>query len=96
MTGVWGAARGRRWVRSLLRGVNAGAVGLVFTAVYRLWQMGRVDAGAQAGAALGDEPWWVAVAAGSYVGGAWFGVRPPVAIVAGAVLGLLWYAVVSR
>ena len=87
--GVWGAVRGWRWVRSALRGVNAAAVGLIYTAVYRLWQIGWIDEGFQQGTSLADDPWWVVVTATSYVGGCWFGVSPPVACILGAVLGLV-------
>ncbi|KAH6650594.1 chromate transporter-domain-containing protein [Chaetomium tenue] len=93
--GVWGAIRGWRWVRSALRGVNAAAVGLIYTAVYRLWQIGWIDQGFERGTSLADDPWWVVVTASSYVGGCWFGVSPPVACVLGAALGLVRYGVVS-
>ncbi|KAH8661178.1 chromate transporter-domain-containing protein [Ilyonectria robusta] len=93
--GIWSAIRGLRWVKSLLRGVNAAAVGLIYTAVYRLWQIGYIDEGFQQRTSLGLEPWWVVVTATSYVGGYWLGVSPPVAIVMSAVFGLIWYAVVS-
>lgn len=93
--GVWHAIRGWRWVKSSLRGINAAAVGLIYTAVYRLWQTGYIDESYQQGTNLGLDPWWVVVTAGSYVGGYWFGVSPPVAIVVGAVMGLVWYGVVS-
>ncbi|KAM0584290.1 hypothetical protein ACHAP6_007484 [Verticillium nonalfalfae] len=92
--GIWSAIRGLRWVKSLLRGVNAGAVGLIYTAVYRLWQIGYIDESFQQGTSLAQEPWWVVVTASSFVFGYSFGVSPPVAIVMGAVLGLIWYAVV--
>lgn len=93
--GIWSAIRGVRWVRSVLRGVNAAAVGLIYTAVYRLWQIGYVDEGFEQGTSLGMEPWWVVVTASSYVGGYWFGVSPPVAILMGAMMGLVRYGVVS-
>lgn len=93
--GVWSAIRGWRWVRSALRGVNAAAVGLIYTAVYRLWQIGWIDEGFERGTSLAEDPWWVVVTASSYVGGCWFGVSPPVACVAGAVLGLVRYGVVG-
>jgi chromate transport protein ChrA len=93
--GIWGAIRGKRWVKSALRGINAAAVGLIYTAVYRLWQIGYVDAGFQQGKSLGDDPWWVVVGVTSYVGGMWFGVAPPVAILLGAVMGLVRFGVVS-
>ncbi|KAK3300521.1 chromate transporter-domain-containing protein [Chaetomium fimeti] len=93
--GVWGAIRGWRWVRSALRGVNAAAVGLIYTAVYRLWQIGWIDEAFERGTSLADDPWWVVVTASSYVGGCWFGVSPPVACVLGAALGLVRYGVVG-
>lgn len=92
--GIWSAIRKERWVKSALRGVNAAAVGLIYTAVYRLWQMGFVDEGFEAGKSLGDNPWWAVVATTSYVGGMWFGVDAPFAIIMGAMLGLIRYAVI--
>lgn len=91
--GIWSAIRGIRWVKSLLRGVNAGAVGLVYTAVYRLWQIGYIDPDFQQGTSLAQEPWWVVVTASSFVFGYSFNLSPPIIIVMGAVLGLIWYAV---
>jgi chromate transport protein ChrA len=93
--GIWKAVRGIRWVKSLLRGINAAAVGLIYTAVYRIWQVGYIDEGFQQGTSLANEPWWVVVTAMSYVGGYWFGLNPPTAIILGAVMGLIWYGVVS-
>jgi len=93
--GIWGAIRSLRWVKSALRGVNAAAVGLIYTAVYRLWQIGYIDEGFESGTSLALDPWWVVVTATSYVGGYWFGVSPPVAILMGAVMGLIWYGVVT-
>jgi chromate transport protein ChrA len=93
--GLWSALRGKRWMKSVLRGVNAAAVGLIYTAVYRIWQVGFIDEGFQAGRSLGDDPWWVVVTATSYVGGMWFKLNAPLAIVLGAVMGLIRYGVVS-
>ncbi|EWC46799.1 hypothetical protein DRE_04044 [Drechslerella stenobrocha 248] len=93
--GLWKAMRKWRWVVSVLRGVNAAATGLVFTAVYRLFQMGAVDEEHSSGSALGVDPFWVAVTATSFVGGRWFGLEPFFAILLGGVLGLVWYAIVK-
>ncbi|KAK3984553.1 chromate transporter-domain-containing protein [Cladorrhinum sp. PSN332] len=93
-TGVWAAIRGWRWVKSALRGVNAAAAGLIYTAVYRLWQIGWIDEGFVNGTSLANDPWWVVVTATSYVGGCWFGISPPIACLFGAVLGLVRYGVV--
>ena len=43
--GVWGGLRGIRGVRAALRGVNAGAVGLIYTVVVRIWGVGLVEGG---------------------------------------------------
>ncbi|KAH8845048.1 hypothetical protein MCOR02_010516 [Pyricularia oryzae] len=93
--GIWSAIRGIRWVKSMIRGVNAAAVGLVYTAVYRLWQIGYIDQGFQQGTNLGQEPWWVVVTASSFVFGYSFGVDPPIVIIMGALMGLVWYGVVN-
>lgn len=91
----WSALRTRRWVGSILRGVNAAAVGLIYTAVYRLWEIGYVDENHSSGTSLGRDPWWVAVTATSFVGTAWFGFPAPFAIVLGGALGMLWFVVVN-
>ncbi|KAL8931348.1 MAG: hypothetical protein Q9216_007224, partial [Gyalolechia sp. 2 TL-2023] len=66
--GVWVRLQGRVWFRGVLRGVNAAAVGLVFTAVYKLWEIGLVGGGRGGGngAPLGGDPWLVAVTAGAF------------------------------
>lgn len=93
--GVWKVLRSRRWFLCLLRGVNATAVGFIYTAVYKLWTHGFVDASSQTGSSLGRDPWWVIITATSFVGCASFNLSAPLAIVLGAALGLLWYAVVK-
>ncbi|KAF7713989.1 Chromate ion transporter [Penicillium ucsense] len=92
----WHVLRKRRSVIRFLRGVNATAIGLVFTAVYRLWQIGYLTAEDSAGQSLGNDPWWLVVTTISYAGNAWFNVPPAISIVIGAVLGLCWYGAVGR
>ena len=94
--GLWAFMRTKPLVLSVLRGINATAVGLVFTAVYRLWEIGYLTPGVSQGQSLAKEPWWVVVAAVTYCEVCWFSVPPPVAIVAGAALGLCRYGVVGR
>ncbi|CUA71878.1 hypothetical protein RSOLAG22IIIB_04824 [Rhizoctonia solani] len=93
---IWRAVRSNRFVSSLLRGINASAVGLVFTAVHRLWEIGYVKPDATQGVSLGSEPWWVVVAASVYVGVDSFGVPTAVGIVGGGIMGLAWYGAVGR
>ncbi|KAI8937744.1 hypothetical protein NX059_005444 [Plenodomus lindquistii] len=93
---IWQVMRRKPWVLSLLRGINATAVGLVFTAVYRLWEIGYLTPESSDGKSLAQEPWWVVVAALTYAETAWFGVPPAVAILIGAVLGLGWYGAVGH
>jgi chromate transport protein ChrA len=92
---IWQAMRTKSWVLSLLRGINATAVGLVFTAVYRLWEIGYLTPESSDGKSLALEPWWVVVAAVTYAETAWFNVPPAFAILFGAVLGLGWYGAVG-
>ncbi len=93
--GLWRTLRTRRWVKSGLRGINAAAVGLIFTAVYTLWEIGYVDEAFTMGTSLGRDPWWVVVTATSFVGTRWFGLPIPVGIVLGGVMGLIRYGVVE-
>jgi chromate transport protein ChrA len=93
--GLWGSLRKNRALLSALRGVNAAAVGLVFTAVYRLWQIGYLDQSNQSGQPLGGSPWWVVITATSFVGGTWFGLNPPSAVVLGGAMGMVWYGIVQ-
>ncbi|PSN63164.1 chromate ion transporter-like protein [Corynespora cassiicola Philippines] len=93
---LWRVLRTKPWIISLLRGINATAVGLVFTAVYRLWEIGYLTPESINGKSLAGEPWWVVVAALTYAESAWFDVPPALAIVIGAVLGLGWFGAVGN
>lgn len=93
--GLWGRLRTKPAVAALLRGVNATAVGLVFTAVGRLWQIGYLTPQESRGRGLAAEPWWVVVTVVTYAASAWWRVPSAPAIVVGAVLGLGWYGVVG-
>lgn len=95
-TGLWRILRSRKWFLSILRGVNASAVGLVYAAVYKLWQIGYLTATMQGGLPLGTDPWLVAITATAFVAVAWFRVNPPVAILLGGVMGMLRFAIVER
>lgn len=92
--GLWSTVRRIRAVTACLRGVHATAVGLVFTAVYRLFEIGYLDRDVQDGGSLGRDPWWVVIIATTYVGGMHFKLSPPLAIILGAVMGLVWYGIV--
>lgn len=93
---VWSVLKTKAFTISMLRGVNATAVGLVFTAVYRLWEIGYLSADASGGQSLGKEPFWLVVTAITYASNAWFKVPPPAAIMGGGVLGLCWYGAVGQ
>ena len=92
--GVWKVLRSKPWVKSGVRGINAGAIGLIYTAVYRIWQVGFIDEDFQSGKSLGDDPWWVVVTATAYVGGRYFGLSAPLALLLGGSLGLVRYGVI--
>ncbi|KAI4213209.1 MAG: hypothetical protein LQ351_004155 [Letrouitia transgressa] len=92
--GVWRVLRSKPMVKSGVRGINAGAVGLIYTAVYRIWQVGFIDVDFQSGKSLGDDPWWVVVTATAYVGGRYFGLFAPLALLLGGLMGLVRYGVI--
>jgi len=93
---LWQSSRKNRVVKSVLRGINATAVGFVFAAVYRLWKSGYLSAVQSRGASLGQDPWWVAVAATTFTAVEWFSVPPPVAILSGGIAGLGWWGMVGQ
>lgn len=95
-TGLWRILRSRTWFLSALRGVNASAVGLVYAAVYKLWQIGYLTAVVQSGSPLGTDPWLVAITATAFVAVAWFRVNPPTAILLGGAMGMLRFAIMKR
>lgn len=95
-TGLWRILRSRTWFLSVLRGVNASAVGLVYAAVYKLWQIGYLTAAMQQGLPLGTDPWLVAITATAFVAVAWFRVNAPTAILLGGAMGMLRYVIVNR
>ncbi|KDE07002.1 hypothetical protein MVLG_02738 [Microbotryum lychnidis-dioicae p1A1 Lamole] len=86
-------------VRSVLRGFNAGAIGLIYSAVYRLFRVGFVqgstlDPGVPAAfRSLDQDGFWVSIVAATFVACGWFNVPTPVAILVGAIGGLAWYVV---
>jgi len=92
---VWRKMRTRPRLNSALKGVACGAIGLVYTAVYRLWRIGLINADSQQGSPLENEPWFVLVCASSFIACKWYGAQPPLAIVAGGLLGMIWFGVVN-
>lgn len=90
VSAIWIYLRQYNFVMSILRGVNAAAVGLIWTAVYRLWQVGYLQGGQHSGESLGNDPWWIVVAAIAFSSSKWFGFAPPLSIGIGGLLGLLW------
>lgn len=99
MTGVssyWQRIRRYRLVNSLLRGINAAAIGLVWTAVYRLWEAGYLTEQSSNGQSLGNDAWWLVVAAVAFCSNEWYGVPAAVSILIGGVLGIARWGVIKR
>ncbi|KAG8630640.1 hypothetical protein KVT40_002259 [Elsinoe batatas] len=92
---IWNVLRKRPIVMSLLRGVNCTAIGLIFTAVYRIWQIGYLSTDFPEGRPLSLEPWWVVVTVVAYATSRWLKMPTAGAIVLGGVLGLCWYGVIG-
>ena len=91
--GLWQLLRTRPVVAAMLRGFKATAVGLVFTAVYQLWQIRYLTPLNSQGESLAMESWWVVVAVVTNAESCWWEVLPAPAILFGALLGLGWYSV---
>ena len=93
--GLWRIMCNKKWFLAILRGVNAAAVGLVFTAVYKLWQIGLLTGKVSGGSPLGMDPWLVFITATAYTSGAWFKFSPPASILLGGILGIVRYGVID-
>ncbi|GAC94492.1 chromate transporter [Pseudozyma hubeiensis SY62] len=100
---IYNTWRKHEVAKSALRGLNASATGLVFTAVWQLFLVGyiytpargaAVEATSQSGP-LTSDPFWGVVASSAFVATQWFKSPPAVTIVAGAVAGLAWFGVVG-
>lgn len=89
--------------RSIIRGLNAAASGLVFTAVWQLFLVGYIYSSAT-GTGSGEEvqtvsgpltadPFWAVVSTGAFLACRNYKVPPWAAIPAGGLAGLAWYGV---
>ena len=93
--------RGKPIARSILRGLNAVAAGLVFTAVWQLFLIGYIYQPA-AGSAEGQtvsgpltaDPFWAVVSSGSFLATKSFKSPPWLSVVLGGLAGLAWYGVI--
>ncbi|XP_006460321.1 hypothetical protein AGABI2DRAFT_67007 [Agaricus bisporus var. bisporus H97] len=93
---LWRMLRKKRIVTSLLRGVNATAVGFIYTAVYRIWQVGYLTPTQNQGISLANEPWWLLVSATTFTLVEWYHFPPAVVIILGGLAGLGWWGAVKR
>ncbi|BGP35036.1 hypothetical protein JCM10296v2_006866 [Rhodotorula toruloides] len=88
---------------SVLRGLNAAAVGLVYTAVWQLFVVGyiytpvsgNIPTQSSASGPLTSDPFWGVVASFAFVATQWYKSPPAVTIVGGALAGLAWFGVVG-
>lgn len=85
--------------RSIIRGLNAAASGLVFTAVWQLFLVGYVYVAADGeskqavSGPLTSDPFWAVVASGSFLACRNYSAPPWLGVAGGAVAGLSWYGV---
>jgi chromate transport protein ChrA len=101
---LYSSWRDKSIAKSVIRGLNATASGLVFTAVWQLFLVGYIYQsadGTQGGRGtlsgpLTADPFWAVVASGSFLGTRSFSSPPWLSIMLGGLAGLAWYGVVSQ
>ncbi|KAG0251729.1 hypothetical protein DFQ27_008576 [Actinomortierella ambigua] len=82
---LWQALRDRPAVKMVFRGVNAAALGLVFSAVWLLW--------VQITTLQGSDGYHIVIASAGFVASGYLGVPAPLVIVLGGAMGAIEYAV---
>ncbi|KAK9240705.1 chromate transporter-domain-containing protein [Lipomyces kononenkoae] len=92
----WNKLRRYAVVTSLLRGINSAAIGLVWTAIYRIWETGYLSEKWTDGISLGEDPWWIVVASTAFVTGRGWGFPAPVSIFIGGLMGIIWWGIAGR
>lgn len=100
---VYDSWRKHQVAKSVLRGLNAAAVGLVYTAVWQLFLVGYIYTSASGNVAeptsrsgpLTSDPFWGVVASTAFVASQWFKMPPAFSVVGGALAGMAWYGVVG-
>ncbi|KAK9478865.1 chromate transporter-domain-containing protein [Lipomyces japonicus] len=89
----WNKLRKYIVVTSILRGINSAAIGLVWTAIYRIWESGYLSDKWQGGASLGQDSWWIVVASTAFVGGRGWKIPEPILIFIGGLMGIIRWAI---
>ncbi|TXT15516.1 hypothetical protein VHUM_00019 [Vanrija humicola] len=98
---LYSSWRDKSIARSVIRGLNAAASGLVFTAVWQLFLVGYIyqSGGGESGpkqalaGPLTSDPFWAVVSSGTFVATRTFGSPPWLSVLGGGVAGLAWYGV---
>jgi chromate transport protein ChrA len=93
---IWRKMRTMPLLNAALKGVECGAVGLVYTAVYRLWRIGLINKESQQGSSIDNEPWFVVISAIAFISCRWYKGSPPLVIVLGGLLGMAYYGVIRQ
>ncbi|KAG0234139.1 hypothetical protein BGW42_006880 [Actinomortierella wolfii] len=82
---LWQALRNRPIVKMIFRGVNAAALGLVYSAVWLLWL--------QITKSGGSDGYHIVIASAAFVASGYLGFPAPLVIVLGGAMGAIEYAV---
>lgn len=93
---AWEKLRMNSIVLSGVKGVECGAVGLVFTAVYRLWRIAIIDSSNQSGSPVDNQPWFVLISMMAFTYCKWFRGWPAVGILGGGLLGVIYFGAIRH
>lgn len=97
---LYSSWRDKAVARSVIRGLNATASGLVFVAVWQLFLVGYIYQPATGeeprqtmSGPLTSDPFWAVIASASYLATRSFKSPPWLSVLGGGVAGLAWYGV---
>ncbi|TPX33462.1 hypothetical protein SmJEL517_g03679 [Synchytrium microbalum] len=88
---IWRRLRSLQTLQILFKGMNSSAVGLVFAAVYLLWN--KAISGRSKGTAVGSYPIYTILVAFAFVAAGYTKIPPPILIIIGGAVGVMDWAV---
>ncbi|KAK9457073.1 chromate transporter-domain-containing protein [Dipodascopsis uninucleata] len=77
---------------SILRGITSSATGLLWCAIYRIWESGFLSKENQSGVSLSNDPWWYVTSGTAFVMSQLYSIPAPISIAIGGAMGIIRWA----